>query len=201
MKPNPSALKILKEHGISLLPTEDNENKLITNALQSGRKIILSEAGKFLLNQTRPNKGLSFTPSTPVTSSNRMNLTPKPVNSQQVAQRFSPVIQSKTKTEPIVVSRNSLPATKLTPQGANMKVISQSNWNQILGTQVKQVLGKNVTVKKLEPMKRPNGSMIYQKTNTITNCASNPSANPVVLKKLNPTDSWKNVSEIQNLSL
>lgn len=43
------ALKILKDHGIAMLP-EDTDNTLINSALQSGRKLILSDAGKLILN-------------------------------------------------------------------------------------------------------------------------------------------------------
>ncbi|XP_058062794.1 ankyrin repeat and KH domain-containing protein mask-like [Anopheles bellator] len=45
-------LQMLKEHGIALIPSDDT-GSLITSAIQSGRKIVLSEAGKFALNETR----------------------------------------------------------------------------------------------------------------------------------------------------
>lgn len=43
------ALQILKDHGISMLPIEDTDNSIINSALQSGRKLILSDAGKQLI--------------------------------------------------------------------------------------------------------------------------------------------------------
>lgn len=41
--------------------TEDPEPTIISNVLQSGRKIILSEAGKYILDQTRSSGKLNFT--------------------------------------------------------------------------------------------------------------------------------------------
>lgn len=43
------ALQMLKDHGIAMLP-EDTDNTMINSALQSGRKLILSDAGKLILN-------------------------------------------------------------------------------------------------------------------------------------------------------
>lgn len=47
-----NTLQMLKQHGISLIPSDDT-GSLITSAIQSGRKIVLSEAGKYALNETR----------------------------------------------------------------------------------------------------------------------------------------------------
>ncbi|XP_058121677.1 GA-binding protein subunit beta-2 isoform X2 [Anopheles coustani] len=47
-----STLQMLKEHGIALMPSDDT-GSLITSAIKSGRKIVLSEAGKFALKETR----------------------------------------------------------------------------------------------------------------------------------------------------
>lgn len=48
-----NTLQMLKEHGIAMIPSDDSGSSLITSAIQSGRKVVLSEAGKFALNQTR----------------------------------------------------------------------------------------------------------------------------------------------------
>lgn len=40
---------MLKDHGIAMLP-DDTDNSLINSALQSGRKLVLSDAGKMILN-------------------------------------------------------------------------------------------------------------------------------------------------------
>lgn len=48
-----NTLQMLKEHGIAMIPSDDSGSSLITSAIQSGRKIVLSEAGKFALNETR----------------------------------------------------------------------------------------------------------------------------------------------------
>ncbi|ETN67996.1 ga binding protein beta chain (transcription factor e4tf1-47) [Anopheles darlingi] len=47
-----STLQMLKQHGIALIPSDDT-GSLITSAIQSGRKIVLSEAGKYALNESR----------------------------------------------------------------------------------------------------------------------------------------------------
>lgn len=52
-----STLQMLKEHGIAMIPSDDSGSSLITSAIQSGRKIVLSEAGKFALNETRVQSG------------------------------------------------------------------------------------------------------------------------------------------------
>ncbi|KFB48604.1 AGAP006384-PA-like protein [Anopheles sinensis] len=47
-----STLQLLEEHGIAMMPSDDT-GSLITSAIKSGRKIVLSEAGKFALKETR----------------------------------------------------------------------------------------------------------------------------------------------------
>uniref|UniRef100_A0A1L8D7I7 Uncharacterized protein n=1 Tax=Nyssomyia neivai TaxID=330878 RepID=A0A1L8D7I7_9DIPT len=60
---NPSStLQMLKDHGISMLPTEDTENAFISSALQGGRKLVLSEAGKLMMNETKARRSTSSTP-------------------------------------------------------------------------------------------------------------------------------------------
>lgn len=50
VKPEDSpTLQILKKHGISMLPIDDADNTIINSALQSGRKLVLSDAGKQLI--------------------------------------------------------------------------------------------------------------------------------------------------------
>jgi GA-binding protein transcription factor, beta len=46
-----SALQMLQDHGISL--QDDQDNSMLTSALQSGRKLVLSEAGKLGLNDLK----------------------------------------------------------------------------------------------------------------------------------------------------
>lgn len=47
---------LLKEHGIAM--QEDTDNTLITSALQSGRQLVLSDAGKLLLNDPKFRKSI-----------------------------------------------------------------------------------------------------------------------------------------------
>lgn len=53
---NASTLALLKEHGIAM--QEDTDNTLITSALQSGRQLVLSDAGKLLLNDPKFRKSI-----------------------------------------------------------------------------------------------------------------------------------------------
>ncbi|GAB0096918.1 GA-binding protein subunit beta-1 [Sergentomyia squamirostris] len=62
-----STLQMLKDHGISMLPTEDTENAFISSALQGGRKIVLSEAGKLMMSESRAKKTASLATSTTTT--------------------------------------------------------------------------------------------------------------------------------------
>lgn len=54
-KIDPPGLQILKDHGIAMLP-DDTDNSMINSALQSGRKLILSDAGKLILNDPKTTK-------------------------------------------------------------------------------------------------------------------------------------------------
>lgn len=46
-----STLQILKDHGIAML--DDTDSTLLNSALQSGRKLVLSDAGKLILNDPK----------------------------------------------------------------------------------------------------------------------------------------------------
>ncbi|XP_055619896.1 GA-binding protein subunit beta-2 [Toxorhynchites rutilus septentrionalis] len=59
-----NTLQMLKDHGIAMIPSDDSGSSLITSAIQSGRKIVLSEAGKFALNETRVQPNMTTVPST-----------------------------------------------------------------------------------------------------------------------------------------
>ncbi|KAL5292307.1 hypothetical protein ACFFRR_011238 [Megaselia abdita] len=52
---NQTTLDILKTHGISMMSEDDEDpsSNLLTSALQSGRKLVLSEGGKLVLNDTK----------------------------------------------------------------------------------------------------------------------------------------------------
>lgn len=71
-----TTLKILQNIGISI--SEDHDPTIISNVLQSGRKIVLSEAGKYILNQTKANDESNF----PL----------KPPKQEHVQRRSSPLV-------------------------------------------------------------------------------------------------------------
>lgn len=50
---NKKALEMLKTHGISMMPEEDPSTNLVASVIQNGRKLVLSEAGKLCLNDSR----------------------------------------------------------------------------------------------------------------------------------------------------
>lgn len=52
---NASTLALLKEHGIAM---QEDTDTLITSALQSGRQLVLSDAGKLLLNDPKFRKSI-----------------------------------------------------------------------------------------------------------------------------------------------
>lgn len=47
------ALEMLKTHGISMMPEEDPSSNLVASAIQNGRKLVLSEGGKLVLNDAK----------------------------------------------------------------------------------------------------------------------------------------------------
>ncbi|XP_055532602.1 GA-binding protein subunit beta-2 isoform X2 [Wyeomyia smithii] len=85
-----STLQMLKEHGIAMIPSDDS-GSLITSAIQSGRKIVLSEAGKFALNETRVHSGTGISPSAMPTTKKTIKLikktTPYSLSQQQQQQQ------------------------------------------------------------------------------------------------------------------
>lgn len=52
---NQKTLDMLKTHGIAMMPEDDDDpsSNLLTSALQSGRKLVLSEGGRLVLNDTK----------------------------------------------------------------------------------------------------------------------------------------------------
>lgn len=57
-----STLQILKDHGIAML--EDTDDTLLNSALQSGRRLVLSGAGKLILNDPKYKPLMTATTST-----------------------------------------------------------------------------------------------------------------------------------------
>lgn len=111
---NASTLALLKEHGIAM--QEDTDNTLITSALQSGRQLVLSDAGKLLLNdpkfkKTIPTTGkqLNTVPSSTSTKSPMIPPATKP-NIGQSTFKFEyvkkkPTILQNTKPMPLETSK------------------------------------------------------------------------------------------------
>lgn len=102
------SLQILRDHGISM-SEEEPEHNLITSAIQSGRKIVLSEAGKLLFNNDK-----SLQNSQPLTQ----------INKQVIPQRQ--MVQQPQKVNTIQT---------LSPGKKNkfIKILSPSQFKQMYG--------------------------------------------------------------------
>lgn len=90
-------LQILKKHGISMLP-DDADNTIINSALQSGRKLILSDAGKqLILNYPKTAKsGASSTSSSAVVTHSDFIKSESGAMKRKSPAVLVPTIQSKT---------------------------------------------------------------------------------------------------------
>uniref|UniRef100_A0A336M321 CSON011227 protein n=1 Tax=Culicoides sonorensis TaxID=179676 RepID=A0A336M321_CULSO len=104
-------LKVLKEHGIQLLPQDDTN--IIQNALESGCKLVLSEAGKIVLKNAKfsnilPNFTSPSTSITPIMSRKRTNVSTSPVKSPQKIIKLSPHNQSKFQPSTSPIKSNKI---------------------------------------------------------------------------------------------
>lgn len=119
-----STLQILKDHGITMLPQEDTETSLISSALESGRKLVLSEGGKLLLNDTKFKKTNIFDSPILTTSPNEV-LT----NSVKIAK----------KPQIIIPNNKNMPLMKTNKV---IKILSAEEFKQMCGGDVTNALKK-----------------------------------------------------------
>lgn len=90
---------------------EDPDPSTISNALQSGRRIVLSEAGKYILNRTKSSERLDLNgqkPQTvPMASSTPLNVRPvsKQIKSQQQSPAWRPVKEEEEEENNVVLRR------------------------------------------------------------------------------------------------
>lgn len=97
------ALQMLKNHGISML-TDDTDNTLFNSALQNGRKLVLSDAGKLLLNDIKYKKIV------PTSSSSNNNIELPPLSStvtHATVTKPKPPVLMTTNSKPIPSSYNA----------------------------------------------------------------------------------------------
>lgn len=128
-----STLQLLREHGISMIPSDESDNSLITNALQSGRKLVLSEAGKIVLNDPKFRK--MFTDSPPHPSQAPQMHVSKQDNSLAVFQ--SSPVKIVQKKMPILPAKNfPLKTNKV------IKILSAEQFKQICGGDLTNALKK-----------------------------------------------------------
>lgn len=121
-----STLQILKDHGITMLPQEDTETSLISSALESGRKLVLSEGGKLLLNDTKFKKNNIF--DSPILSTSQTNdvLT----NPVKIAAKKPQLILPNTKNMPLMKTNKVI------------KILSAEEFKQMCGGDVTNALKK-----------------------------------------------------------
>lgn len=135
---------MLKDHGISMLPIDDGENNIISSALQSGRKLILSDAGKQLM-LTYPKAATKTDTSNSVTALSGQPLTANSIRMENGA------IKRKTT---VPVSHIPAKATAQLKTNKVIKILSAEEFN-------KMVAGKmvNNTIKKLPTDAINNGAI------------------------------------------
>lgn len=130
-----STLQLLQEHGISMIPSDESDSSLITNAIQSGRKLVLSEAGKIVLNDPKFRKMFTDSPPHP---SQAVTL-PKPDNSLAV-------FQSSSSSSPVKIVQKKMPIlpSKNFPLKTNkvIKILSAEQFKQICGGDLTNALKK-----------------------------------------------------------
>lgn len=90
MSSQEGALQLLKDHGIQMIQQVANDN-MIESALASGRNIILSEAGKLLMNSENLNRFLKVPINT--TISRKKSLQSSPVRSSLLMESDSEVVE------------------------------------------------------------------------------------------------------------
>lgn len=123
-----STLQILKDHGITMLPQEDTETSLISSALESGRKLVLSEGGKLLLNDTKFKKNNIFdSPILPTSQTNEV-LT----NSVKITKKPQLILPN-TKNMPLMKTNKVI------------KILSAEEFKQMCGGDVTNALKKFTT--------------------------------------------------------
>lgn len=96
---------MLKDHGISMI--DDTENTLFNSALQNGRKLVLSDAGKLLLNDLKLKKPIF----TATNSISQQQQAPPPTLTSIATpqqQQTAAMTMATQKTPPPTTIRNSI---------------------------------------------------------------------------------------------
>ncbi|KAF7282580.1 hypothetical protein GWI33_002302 [Rhynchophorus ferrugineus] len=141
---NFSAVKLLQEHGITMLPNDPDETNILNSVMESGHQVVLTEVGKEVLNtikqqeQAKPvmkNKIITVTPQQflQMTSGNV-------IKSGNVLEKMK-VLPTKPITKRVVMKKN-----RPTPFGNVIKV--QSNVGKTNKTDLEYVMKQLVEAKK-----------------------------------------------------
>ncbi|XP_037050696.1 ankyrin repeat domain-containing protein 50 [Bradysia coprophila] len=126
---NATTLALLKEHGIAM--QEDTDNTLITSALQSGRQLVLSDAGKLLLNDPKFRKSIQ-----PMTAAKQCNIMTSPTSTNTATMTKSSIGASTFKFEYVKKKPTILaPNAKSMPLETNkvIKILSAEEFKLMVG--------------------------------------------------------------------
>ncbi|XP_053684830.1 serine/threonine-protein phosphatase 6 regulatory ankyrin repeat subunit A [Sabethes cyaneus] len=204
-----NTLQMLKEHGIAMIPSDDS-GSLITSAIQSGRKIVLSEAGKFALNETRVHSpagtGAAGTPSAMQTTKKTIKLIKKttPYSLQQ---------QQQQQHRQAIGSGGTIKTNKV------IKILSAEEFKQICGGEVgglkkfpssdyRKTMQSTTTTRMPQLAHRPVGSLASSGSKTIKKivmtknrlATTGGSGTPYSSEKLSTVNSFSSNSNSMNNS-
>lgn len=166
-----NALKLLKHHGISMI--EDADGTLLNSALQSGRKLVVSDAGKLILNDPKfkrvfSNDSPKFSPTSPIRSSTVVPSTA--VASRQPVSKFTNSIPSnavkldalRKKPTIFMPAINTKPSSSSSHLGNGMPLKTNKVIKILSAEEFKQMCGANAggnTLKRISTESLQNGNL------------------------------------------
>lgn len=163
-----TTLQILKDHGISM--QDDTDSTLLNSALQSGRKLVLSDAGKMILNDPKFRKNIPLVRAAATTSSAAVQNAPPPLTFNNASAQPSNTIRfdqlRKQKPPPIILQQSggggggggivTTAANKGMPLKTNkvIKILSAEEFKQMCGANA-----SGSTLKKISAESFHNGQL------------------------------------------
>lgn len=156
-----TTLQILKDHGISML--DDTDSTLLNSALQSGRKLVLSDAGKMILNDPKFRKNIPVVRSQPQQQQSSPNPPPPPLTFNMTSNLSNTMnLEQLRKQKPPMVLQ---PAATASSQSAGVKGLPLKT-NKVIkilsAEEFKQMCGANAsgnTLKKISAESFHNGQL------------------------------------------
>ncbi|KXJ83661.1 hypothetical protein RP20_CCG003603 [Aedes albopictus] len=153
-----NTLQMLKEHGIAMIPSDDSGSSLITSAIQSGRKIVLSEAGKFALNETRVQSSNASTGTVSSAVTSTIPTTTK--KTIKIIKKTSPYMVSQQQQQHHLQQRQALGHTGgggTIKTNKVIKILSAEEFKQICGGEVSGI--KKISSQDYRKTVHPSGAI------------------------------------------